>query len=63
MNSFSCKYLLKVIGHLTKPTNYYHILIFHFDIAHAVQTTAKFGSRTVADKLVNVCTKFGKKIR
>lgn len=61
MNSFSCKYLLKVISCLTKPTNYYHHLIFHFDIAYAVQTIAKFSSHTVADKLVNVCTKFGEK--
>lgn len=61
-NSFSCRYLPKVIGHLTKPINYCHYLIFHFDIAHAVQTTAKFSSCTVVDELVNVCTKFRKKI-
>lgn len=61
MNSFSCKCLLKVIGRLTKPTNYYHHLIFHFDIAYAARTTGKFSSCTVADKLVNVCTKFGEK--
>lgn len=61
MNSFSYKCLLKAIGHLNKPTSYYHYLIFHFDIAYAAQATGKFSSCRVADKLVNVCTKFGEK--
>lgn len=61
MNSFSYKCLLKVIGHLNNPTKYYHYLIFHFDIAYAAQATGNFSICTVADKLVSMCTKFGKK--
>lgn len=49
------------MGHLNKPTNYYHHLTFDSDITCAAQSAGKFSSCTVADKLVNVCTKFREK--